>query len=700
MRFSQCFSCMKPTDRFPCPHCGFDGAPQAAHGLSYGTILNGRYLVGRMLGQGGFGITYACWDLKQQVKVAVKEYYPKGQVTRQTGTTLLTWGNDPESNRMRVEGMQAFIREAVKMERVRGLPGVVQVREVFQENSTAYIVMDFAEGVTLKQLVQSRGPLPWDQCRTLFLSAISVMDRVHSAGIIHRDLSPDNLMIAPDGQVLILDLGAAKELSSQNAESSVLVAKRGYSPLEQYSQRGATGPHSDVYAMAATIFFTLTGTQPVPSMDRVERETMNWNHPGLKTAPPQVLSALQKAMSVMVQSRIQTMGDFSRALTAKKKAFPLWILPTAGAVAAAAILALILLPRLLKPAGPTQPTQETVTLPTTTQATPPPESSSAPETSVEPTEKETIPSETAPPVTEAPAPARPNTVRAYHEAEDLPDFMWAREDAVYAVDGGSNHTVALYMNGTVKAVGENYCGQCDVEDWTDVIQISTLMDVTLGLRVDGRVYATGDNQYGACNVDDWEDIVFVSAGRYHSVGVRSDGTVVAVGGNAGGQCNVEDWRDIEKVYATSANTLGLKSDGTVIITGSFSGGKTMYLQGWTNIKDISLSRTHFVGLTRDGRVVAAAGSDKGQNQVSEWRDVRSIAAGEGFTVAVRSDGNVLFAGDGGEFGLDGVDDWGGIWAIACGGQHIIGITNQGRLWSCADKDAACWNIDSLNPLFN
>ena len=206
---------MEEIQGYPCPHCGFD--PRSVKGIEYalpmGTILAGNYLVGRVLGQGGFGITYVGWDIALERKVAIKEYYPSGQVSRNPGSRDLTWYTNEQSRQARQNGMQMFLKEARKMSKVDNLTNVVRVRDIFQENETAYIVMDFVEGETLKARLDKTGPLTWKQAKDIFLPAIQAMEQVHQAGLVHRDISPDNLMLTPDGRVMILDLGAAKDLA-------------------------------------------------------------------------------------------------------------------------------------------------------------------------------------------------------------------------------------------------------------------------------------------------------------------------------------------------------------------------------------------------------------------------------------------------------------------------------------------------------
>ena len=316
MELNKCFGCMEEIQGYPCPHCGFD--PRRVTGIEYalpmGTILAGKYLVGRVLGQGGFGITYVGWDIALERKVAIKEYYPSGQVSRNPGSRGLTWYTSVQSQQAKQNGTQMFLKEARKMSKVDDIPNVVRVRDLFQENETAYIVMDFVEGETLKARLEKTGPLPWEQAKGIFLPAIQAMEQVHQAGLVHRDISPDNLMLTPDGKVKILDLGAAKDLSVNNGASSMQVAKGGFSPFEQYTQRGSSGPWTDVYAMAATVYYTLTGKLPPVATDRVVEDTISWEEPGLKALSAQALEALQKAMVISAQTRMQSMEELEKGL--------------------------------------------------------------------------------------------------------------------------------------------------------------------------------------------------------------------------------------------------------------------------------------------------------------------------------------------------------------------------------------------------
>ena len=319
MELSKCFGCMENFQGYPCPKCGYDPTKDKhmEYALPPETILAGKYMAGKVLGQGGFGITYIGWDIPLERKVAIKEYYPSGQVSRSPGTRALTWYSSEQSQHARQDGMQMFLKEARKMVKADSIPGVVRVLDLFQENGTAYIVMEFVEGETLKARLLRDGSMDWETAKKIFRPVISAMEQVHAFGLIHRDLSPDNIMLLPDGSVKILDLGAAKDLSINSGASSMQVAKSGFSPLEQYIQRGGSGTWTDVYSMAATIYYTLTGTLIPGAVERLEKDTISWDFSALNRLPAQAQEALKKALAVQVKDRTQTMEALEKGLFAE-----------------------------------------------------------------------------------------------------------------------------------------------------------------------------------------------------------------------------------------------------------------------------------------------------------------------------------------------------------------------------------------------
>ena len=335
MEVRRCMKCMHPltAGETVCPECGraYGSANAETFALKPGTILEGKYLVGEMLGQGGFGITYIGFDLLLEQKVAIKEYYPMstGMVSRE-GHSTVVWSSAMMGKTGTQKGFDSFLKEARKMAKLGGIPGVVGVKSVFIQNETAYIVMDFIEGETLLKKLQKNGPMDFDSCVKLMTPIIQALAEVHEHGIIHRDISPDNIMVRPDGKLILLDLGAAKDLDIQgndgSVQSSQMVAKHGFSPIEQYSKSGKVGPWTDIYAMAATIYYCCTGILPPPATDRTIDDTLACQ-PLLTQAQ---FGILADCMHMRPQDRPQSMDTLLQMLThpqGEAKAEPPKVIP-------------------------------------------------------------------------------------------------------------------------------------------------------------------------------------------------------------------------------------------------------------------------------------------------------------------------------------------------------------------------------------
>ena len=287
-----------------CPNCGFDLAanPQPQNALPWGTVLHDRYRIGRVLGQGGFGITYVGFDTNLQCRVAIKEYYPQGVVFRDASQShSLTWSTSQKES-----GCESFLREARKMARIGNIPGIVRVIDTFTENDTSYIIMDYLEGVTLRQYITTNGTMSFEKCLDMLRPLCSSIDRIHQKGMFHRDISPDNIMVDGEGGVWLLDFGAAKDIEvSTGTESSVVVAKKGFSPSEQYSGRNI-GAWTDVYAMCATMYFCVCG-RPLPDVnERVQDESIPWN---AAQVPDGVRAVFRQGLSIKYSDRIQSISE-------------------------------------------------------------------------------------------------------------------------------------------------------------------------------------------------------------------------------------------------------------------------------------------------------------------------------------------------------------------------------------------------------
>ena len=261
------------------------------------------------------------------------------------------------------------------------------------------------------------------------------------------------------------------------------------------------------------------------------------------------------------------------------------------------------------------------------------------------------------------------------------------------IAAGSHHTVGLEDGGTVVAVGWNASGQCNVDSWTDIVQVAAGWEHTVGLKSDGTVVAVGNNTFGTCDVASWMDIKQVAAGGFHTVGLKSNGTVVAVGNCPYGTCNVSAWTDIVQVNADWFNTVGLKSDGTVVVAGAAGNTSGMYnVGGWTDIKQVAAGTMYNLGLRYDGTVVAAMTQgvyqDIGQCDVGSWTDIIQIDARGLGTFGLQSNGTVVTPTrwweyeyeEGDEYyGQCDVGNWTDIIQVAPGLGHTVGLKANGTV---------------------
>lgn len=321
-----CLGCMreKPTAEGKCPYCGFD-AEEYEHEtrwLPLVHILNGRYMLGKVLGEGGFGITYIGIDLNLQSRVAIKEYFPLGLVSRET-TGVTRTSVSPltgEKGDIYDDGLRKFVEEAQGVSKFDSLEGIVTVRDFFFENSTAYMVMEYLDGVTVKEYLKEHGgKIPAEQALEYVRPIIEALQKVHEAGMIHRDISPDNIMITKEGKVKLIDFGSARALTRDQNQTFTIMLKHGYAPPEQYQTRGNQGPWTDVYGICATLYRMITGKVPPSAMDRYENDPMSsFAELGIQ-APSYIEDVIRRGMSLQIQNRYQNMGELYSDLYSRKE---------------------------------------------------------------------------------------------------------------------------------------------------------------------------------------------------------------------------------------------------------------------------------------------------------------------------------------------------------------------------------------------
>lgn len=298
----------------PCPNCGLtEGAyTPSPHHLPPGTVLSNRYMVGRVLGEGGFGITYIGCDLRLELRVAIKEYFPTDKVIRHAMASLDVTSYIGSAATGFEEGKSRFLNEARTMARMDKQPQIVAVRDFFEEHNTAYIVMEYVDGTTFKELVaQKGGRIPPSELLPMIEPLFAALTAMHTQGLIHRDISPDNLMLE-NGVVRLLDFGCARE-SADGTATMTITLKHGYAPVEQYQQKGQ-GPWTDVYGLSATIYYCLTGKTPPQAMNRLcEDELILPRKLGVPLTEKQE-QALLYGMGIRPRRRFQSVEELHAAL--------------------------------------------------------------------------------------------------------------------------------------------------------------------------------------------------------------------------------------------------------------------------------------------------------------------------------------------------------------------------------------------------
>ena len=312
-----CSKCMNPIEEtdVECPFCGsVINAEIPSHHLAPGTILNNKFLVGAALGEGGFGITYIGRDTKLDMKVAIKEYYPNGYVNR-SNTISPAVNISPSGERKEFfdTGRERFLREAQILAKFSGSTGIVDVRDFFEENNTAYIVMEYLDGQTLKDYLKDKGTLTPEQTIRLLMPVMESLKKIHTQGLIHRDISPDNIMLV-DGHVKLLDFGAARNVSAAANKSLSVTLKPGYAPEEQYRSKGDQGPWTDVYALCATMYKCITGITPDDSTQRVFSDELKTPSALGINIDPVIEEALLKGLNVMQKDRYQNIDELLNGL--------------------------------------------------------------------------------------------------------------------------------------------------------------------------------------------------------------------------------------------------------------------------------------------------------------------------------------------------------------------------------------------------
>ncbi len=305
-----CYGTLDPKTRV-CTVCRRRAADDQSppYAIPMRTLLAGRYLIGMPLGRGGFGITYKAYDLLTRTRVAIKEFFPKGY-TKRMPRSLAIDVSEPETAKIFNYWLTAFIQEAKVLTSIKHMDGIVSIYDFFLTNNTAYIVMEYLDGMSLHRFIAGRGDrLHINETLNIMRPVLETLLLLHQHGIIHKDISPENIQIVNKRVIKLIDLGAAS-IYTQHVSKPFFVLKKGYSPIELYSQSGAQGPWTDIYEVGATIYTCLVGTPPPEATERYKRDNL---------IPPSALNVkiqpirekiLLKALAVNPKERYNNIGAF------------------------------------------------------------------------------------------------------------------------------------------------------------------------------------------------------------------------------------------------------------------------------------------------------------------------------------------------------------------------------------------------------
>jgi len=292
------------------------------HQLAPGHQLYKRYYIQKVLGQGGFGITYLAHDQKLEQEVCIKELFVSGNSTRGANMTVQTQGNADFSFS---DFVDRFLTEARQLARFQH-PNIVRVIDIFQDNNTAYTVMEFVPGETLKEKVEGTGAIEEKEAMILINQLLVAVEMVHTKGMLHRDIKPDNVLINPEGRVVLIDFGSAREFAEGKTTHQTAMITPGYAPPEQYSDRAKRGPFTDIYALGATMYYLLTGEKPISSTDRSFEELIPPQQLNPKVSN-QVSNAVLQAMKLKPEHRFQTITEMKEAINSAPIPAPKKITP-------------------------------------------------------------------------------------------------------------------------------------------------------------------------------------------------------------------------------------------------------------------------------------------------------------------------------------------------------------------------------------
>ncbi len=311
----RCLNCMQETTSDLCPYCGYD---RSAYELQPGALkppthLKSRYYIGRVLGRGGFGITYNGWDSQNGRMVAIKEYFPSGLVARLLDGNTISAVSSANTHAYK-SGVVKFFDEAQILSEFRGEKEIVEIYDFFYENETSYIVMEYVEGENILQMMASRNRMDTGTAVGIILKLIDTMIKVHTRDVLHRDISPSNIIVTEDGGIKLIDFGSARQFALDQQNSMSIILKNGFAPIEQYSRKGNHGPWTDIYSICATFYYMITGKLPEQATDRLIEDTLILPTELYADITSKQEAVLLKGLAVKSGDRYQSASELKSAI--------------------------------------------------------------------------------------------------------------------------------------------------------------------------------------------------------------------------------------------------------------------------------------------------------------------------------------------------------------------------------------------------
>lgn len=316
-----CMGCMNEIEDHlsTCPYCGFNETTlrQESYYLDPGTIIGGKYIVGRVLSYGGHTVSYMGMDAEMNRKVIVKEYLPSDFSTRSEGEKDVTIYSGDGQEQFE-QGLTNFLNEANRIQQLQNAKGIAKVYDCLAENETGYVISEYVEGRTLKEILDSGKRYSAEEAADFIRQILAGLADVHRMDIVHCDISPETIMVTDSGEIKLTDFGATRYVTTANSKSLSIILKRGYAPEEQYRSKGVRGPWTDVYALGAVMYLMITGEVPQESVERALSDDLKEPSKMGIDIPKNIENALMNALNVYQQDRTQSAEAFLQELNSSE----------------------------------------------------------------------------------------------------------------------------------------------------------------------------------------------------------------------------------------------------------------------------------------------------------------------------------------------------------------------------------------------